>query len=165
MSARTKASRYVLIAHAVVGLVFAVPMLFFAGRAANWVVWVGFDATMAKLLGAALAALAVGSLLAARDPLRYRIMVQTEIVFTVLGALALAWRLWFGAGLTPNFAYVGFGVLLAFAVLFSVTYPVEETLAAGPAAAAAAPSPDTAAETNAGTAAEAGPPPASNPSG
>jgi hypothetical protein len=136
MSARSSASRYVLVAHAVVGLVFAVPMLFFAGRAANWVVWVGFDATMVKLLGAALAALAVGSLLAARDPLRHRIMVQTEIVFTVLGALSLAWRLWFGAGVTPNFAYVGFGVLLAFAVLFSVTYPVEETRAAGPAATA-----------------------------
>jgi hypothetical protein len=162
MSPRSRASRYVLVAHAVVGLLFAVPMLFFAGRAATWIEWVGFDATMVKLLGAALAALAVGSLLAAREPLRNRIMVQTEIVFTVLGTFGLGWRLWFGAGYTPNFAYVGFAVLLAFAVLFSLTYPVEETRAAGSTALPAATSPDTAAETNAGTAAEGGPPPASN---
>jgi hypothetical protein len=164
MSARNRASRYVLVAHAVVGLVFAVPMLFFAGRAAGWVHWAGFDATMVKLLGAALAALAVGSLLAARDPLRYRIMVQTEIVFTVLGALALAWRLWFGSGYTPHFAYVGFGVLLAFAVLFSVTYPAAEMGAAGPAV-TAEPGPGTTNETSAGTVTEPGPPPPSTPAG
>lgn len=156
MSARTKASRYVLIAHVVVGLVFAVPMLFFAGRAARWVEWSRYDPTMIKLLGAALAALAVGSFLAARDPLRYRIMVQTEIVFTVLGALGLAWRLWFGAGYTPRFTYVGFVVLLVFAVLFSVTYPLETTRAAGRAASA---------EPGMGTGSEPGPPPASARSG
>jgi hypothetical protein len=161
MSARGRASRYVLVAHAVVGLVFGVPMLFFAGRAAIWVDWVGFDLTMVKLMGAALAALAVGSALAARDPLRYRIMVQTEIVFTALGTLGLAWRLWFGGGYTPNFTYVGFGVLLAFAVLFSVTYPVEEPRAAG--AATAEPGPRTTTETGAETVAEPGSPPASPP--
>ena len=137
-------------------------MLFFAGRAANWVVWVGFDATMVKLLGAALAALAVGSLLAARDPLRYRIMVQTEIVCTVLGALSLAWRLWFGAGTTPNFAYVGFGVLLECRRPFQPDVPVQETRAEGAAALPPRRVRTRLPRPNAGTAAEAGPPPASN---
>lgn len=123
MSARNSACRWILIVHFVAAWVFAIPLLFFAGKVADWVNWAWLDPTMTKLMGAALFALGVGSLLAARDPLRHRVIVQTEIVFTFVGALTMLYRKVWGAGYTPNFAWVVFGVLAAFFVLFSLAYP------------------------------------------
>jgi len=126
VSARNSACRWVLIVHFVAAWAFAIPLLFFAGKVAGWVNWYWFDPTMTKLMGAALFALGVGSLLAARDPFRHRVIVQTEIVYTFVGALTMLYREVWSAGPTPNFAWVIFGVLAAFFVLFSLAYPKAE---------------------------------------
>jgi len=126
MSQRNVYARYVLYVHFVVAEVFAIPMLFFAGRFSDWVNWTIFDPTMTKMLGAALAALGIGSLLAARDPLKHRVIVQTEIVYTALSAIVLLYRLVRFPKATPDFAWVVFGAVVLFFVLFSVTYPKAE---------------------------------------
>ena len=54
-----------------------------AHRFAHWVNWRPFDPTMAKMLGAALFGFSIGSLLAARDPLKHRVIVQMEIVYAL----------------------------------------------------------------------------------
>ena len=124
---RVKLCRWLLLVHFVVALVAAVPLLFFLGRAADWVNWgTHQDWTSLKVLGAAILALGVGSLLAYRDPVRYRIMVQTEILFTFVAALGLLYRLLFKGNGTPDFAWVVFGVLAAFCVGFSVLYPPKQ---------------------------------------
>jgi hypothetical protein len=126
VSARNSACRWVLIVHFVAAWVFAIPMLFFVGKAAEWVNWYPFDPTMVKLMGAALLALGVGSLLATRDPYHHRLMVQTEIVFTFVGALTMLYRLVWADAWTPHFAWAVFGVLTAFFVAFSLAYPKAE---------------------------------------
>ena len=126
MSQRNVYARYVLYVHFVVAEVFAIPMLFFAGRFSEWVKWTIFDPTMAKMMGAALAALGIGSLLAARDPLKNRVIVQTEIVYTALSAAVVLYRSLRFPRLTPDFAWVIFGAFVLFFVLFVVTYPKAE---------------------------------------
>lgn len=123
MSASDRFARYVLWLHFAVAEAAAVALLGFAGRFARWVEWVPVDYTMVKMLGAALAALGVGSLLAARDPLRHRVIVQTEIVYTAASAAVLLYRLVRFPALTPDVAWLWFAGYAVFCVLFSVTYP------------------------------------------
>ena len=123
MSAHNAACRWTLIAHFFTAMVIGIPCLFFVGEAANWIHWWWYDYTMVKILGAAVVALGIGSLLAARDPLRYRIMVQTEIVFTGLAALVLGYRLLSQESTTPHVGWVFLVVLALFFVAFSVFYP------------------------------------------
>ncbi len=123
MPADNRFAQYVLFLHFVVAAAASLPLLLFAGRAAAWVDWVPFDATMAKMLGAALLALAVGSLLAARDPLRHRVVVQTEIVYTGASVAVLLYRLLRFPEFTPDVAWAWFAAFAVFFVLFSVSYP------------------------------------------
>ena len=126
MPAHNAACRWTLIAHFFTAMVIGIPCLFFVGEAANWIHWWWYDYTMVKILGAAVVALGIGSLLAARDPLRYRIMVQTEIVFTGLAALALAYRLIMQSSTTPRVGWVFLVVLAAFFVAFCLFYPTDQ---------------------------------------
>jgi hypothetical protein len=126
MSARNRNARYVLIVHAIVAEVFAIPLLLFAGRFAEWLDWPVFDPTITKMLGAALAALGVGSLLASRDPLRHRVIVQTEIVYTGLSAIVVLYRLLRFSSTTPDSAWAVLAVFVVFFVLFTLTYPRED---------------------------------------
>lgn len=126
MPDRNDAVRIVLVAYALVCVAFAVPLLFFLRRGADLVHWYGLDPTAGKLLGAALVALAVGSLLAATDPSRHRLVVLTQLVFTVLGVLVLAYRLLLAAGHTHDVSWVILALLALFAVLFASFYPAGE---------------------------------------
>jgi len=126
MSARLSACRWTLIVHFVTAMVVGIPCLFFVGVAAGWIHWLWFDYSLVKVLGAALIALGIGSLLAARDPLRHRIMVQTEIVFTGLAALALAYRLIMQSSTTPHVGWVFLVVLATFFVAFCLFYPTDQ---------------------------------------
>jgi hypothetical protein len=123
MSAKTRYAQYVLWLHVVVSGVFAIILLFLAGKFADWVDWTPFDPTMAKMMGAALLALGVGSLLATRDPLKYRVIIQVEIVYTAATAAALLYRLLRFGDSTPDFTWAVFAICAAFCLLFSVTYP------------------------------------------
>ena len=123
MPARNRYAQYVLWLHFVVAEVFAVALLVQAGRVSEWLDWVPFDPTMTKMLAAALASLGVGSLLAARDPLRNRVIIQTEIVYTALSAVVVLYRLLRFSDTTPDFAWVVFAVFVVLCALFCVTYP------------------------------------------
>ena len=148
MSASNSPARYVLVLHFIVALVFGVLLLAFAGRFARWVNWGYYDPTMAKMLGASLFGFSIGSLLAARDPLKHRVIVQMEIVYALVASVAVLYRLVRHSGTTPHFAWVPFAVTTAFFVLFSLTYPraAAEGVAAGEAPIAAAPAAEVAAE-------------------
>ena len=141
MSASNSPARYVLVLHFIVALVFGVLLLVLAGRFARWVNWGPYDPTLAKMLGAALFGLSIGSLLAARDPLKHRVIVQMEIVYAFVASVAVLYRLVRYSSTTPHFAWVPFAVTTAFFVLFSLTYPraAAEGAAAGEAPAAEAP--------------------------
>jgi hypothetical protein len=126
MSARNRYARYVLWLHVVVSGVFALLALISAGRLYEWTDWWPFDPTMTKMLGAAWLALAVGSLLATRDPLKYRVIVQMEIVYTAATVVAVLYRLLRFPDATPDFAWAVVAICAVFFVLFSVTYPKAE---------------------------------------
>ena len=134
MSPRNTYARYVLLLFFICSAVLAVPMLFFASRATRSLRWYPFDPLSTKMLGAALAALGVGALLAMRDPLRHRVIVQIDIVYTAMTTVVLIYREARFNSMTPNVVWfiLGFAILLL--VLLSVTYPAAE--AAKPAAAA-----------------------------
>jgi len=123
MPAQVTACRWTLIVHFCTAMLIGIPCLFFVGVAAQWIHWWWYDYSMVKMLGAALIALGIGSLLASRDPLRNRIMVQTEIVFTGLAVLALAYRLIWQSSTTPRVGWAFLVVLAAFFVAFSIFYP------------------------------------------
>ncbi len=122
----SRSARYVLVLHFVVAEVAAVPLLFRAGSLAAWVDWYPFEPVALKLLGAGFAALGVGSLLAARDPLRHRVIVQMEIVYTALSAAVLLYRGLRYPEVTFDAVWVGFAVFAVFCALFCVTYPRAE---------------------------------------
>lgn len=77
----------VLYAYAAVGLLVAAPLLLHLGPASDVV-----NGTSVRLLGAALAALALGALLVARDPVRNRSLFWVEVVFTALTTLVLLFK-------------------------------------------------------------------------
>ncbi len=126
MSSRNNACRWALVSHFVVAMLVGLPALFFVGTAARWIHWWWYDYTIVKLLGATMICLGVGSLLAARDPLRHRIVVQMEIVFTFVATIALGYRLIWQASTTPRVGWVFLVLLAAFFVTFSVLYPRSE---------------------------------------
>lgn len=66
----------------------AVPLLSSLGHAGNLA-----GTTSGKILAAALIAMGIGALGAARDPWRQRLMIQVLIGFAALSALAIACRL------------------------------------------------------------------------
>jgi hypothetical protein len=116
-------ARYVLLLHFLVAEVAALALLLRAGSFAEWIGWAPFDPVSFKLLGAAFAALGIGSLLAARDPLRHRVIVQTEIVYTAASAVVLLYRGLRFPDMTFDALWVGFAVFAAFCALFCLTYP------------------------------------------
>jgi hypothetical protein len=125
MSTRMRLARCVLVAYAVVCLIMAVPLLLFIGRAAQWIRW-SFDPTEGKVLGTAFVAFAFASLLAARDPRRHRLVVQTDLVFTGMATLALIYRVFIQTALTSESAPVFLGLAAVFTVLLAATYPPAE---------------------------------------
>jgi len=125
MRHRNDATSIVLVLYALTCIAFAVPLLFFLGWGSSLVHWYGLDPTAGKLMGAALAALAVGSLVAATDPARHRIVVLTQLVFTGLAALALGYRLFLGPGHTHDVGWVILALLALFTLAFAAFYPVD----------------------------------------
>jgi hypothetical protein len=88
----------------------------------NLVNWPIKDPPVYRLLGAALMSFGVSSWLAYKATTweNVKIVVQMEIVWTVLGSLVTLWALLF-AGL-PVFGWVNVVILAAFAVAFGFFY-------------------------------------------
>jgi hypothetical protein len=108
--------------HAVVALIFGLPMLIVPGRFARLIHWSPIDPVVSRLLGAALLALAVSSWRAYKAATweKVEIKVEIEIVFAILGVVGLLRHLLFLP--TPAFAWVNLVILAAFAVAWIAFY-------------------------------------------
>jgi hypothetical protein len=95
----------------------AIPVAFAFGAAGDLA-----GTTSGKALAGAIGVLAYGAIRAARDPWRYRVIVQMLILFAVCAALAVLYRIIFeGHPVEPSSAVLAAGV--AAAVLLVVFYP------------------------------------------
>jgi hypothetical protein len=110
--------------HGVVGTVFGLVYLLIPEALGGLVGWPMGDPAY-RMIGAAILGFTASSWLAYRqtERARVKIVVQAEIVWTILGTLATLWGL-LSAGLPP-FAWLNAVVLAAFAVAFSIFYPRE----------------------------------------
>lgn len=95
----------------------ALPLIFEIGWAATV-----RNATSVRVLGAAFLALAFGAFSAARDPLRYLVILRMEILFTALTAVFLAARLSWGHA-DDGRAWLVLALVMACLVVLLVCYP------------------------------------------
>jgi hypothetical protein len=111
----SKALRTTFLVHAVVGVIFGVPMLLAPGRLLIWLGWAPIDPIISRLLGAALLALAWSSFRGWRadDRARVGLLLEMEAVFTVLGCTGLLRHLLFSS--YPAVPWIVFAIMAAFA--------------------------------------------------
>ena len=112
----SKSLRYTFLIHAVVTVAFGLPMLLAPGRWLDLFGWLPIDPIMTRLLGAAFLALGWGSYRAWRAAARsdVEILLQVEVVFTVLSSLALLRHLLGGSW--PWYVWTLFIVFVLFAI-------------------------------------------------
>jgi len=108
--------------HAIVATLFGLAYLFIPKKFGSLVNWPVTEPEAYRILGAAIFGFAASSWLAysASAWEQVKIVVQMEIVWTILGTLVLLYGIFF-AGL-PGFAWVTAIILAVFAVLFIVFY-------------------------------------------
>jgi len=77
---------------------------------------------LTRVIGANQVAFATGSWFAYKETIwdRVKIVVQMDIVFTILGTLALVWALLFGG--FPGVDWMNVAILVAFAIAFITFY-------------------------------------------
>jgi hypothetical protein len=123
----SKSLRTVFLIHAVVGVIFGVPMLIAPGRILIWLGWSPIDPVVSRLLGAALLALAWSSFRGwgAEDRARVALLLETEAVFTVLGCIGLLRHLLFFAYPVPPWIVLVIMALFAAAWIASLVGLVE----------------------------------------
>jgi hypothetical protein len=114
---RNRIAQLLLVLYAAGSIVVAVPVLFAFGHAGDLA-----NTTSGKVLAAALLAMALGALLAARDPWGNRVLIPVLIAFTAMSALAIAYRLAF-EGHTHDPAWMVLPLAVAAPVLLAVFYP------------------------------------------
>ena len=85
---RLRVLRILLVLYFVGSVGVAIPLLFDLGDAGDLAA-----TTSGKILAAALVAMGIGALRAARDPWPQRLMIQVLIVFTALSTMAIVYRL------------------------------------------------------------------------
>lgn len=117
MPLRNRIAMLLLLLYAVGSIAVAVPLIFALAHAGELA-----DTTSGKILAAALLALALGALVAARDPWQNRVMILVVIAFTAFSALAIAYRLAFG-GHVEDPAWMVLPFAVAAPVLFALFYP------------------------------------------
>ncbi len=108
--------------HFIVGLVFGLLYLLIPEVWGNLIGWPTQEPAVYRLIGAAVLGFAAGSWLAYREAAweKVKIVVQAEIVWTILGTLVMLWGLIF-AGL-PAIGWLNAVILGGFAAAFSVFY-------------------------------------------
>lgn len=117
----SKGLKTTFLVHAIVGIVLGLAYLLIPGTVGSLMNW---DMTNPayRLLGAAVIAFGVSSWLAyqANSWKQVKIVVQMELVWTVLGALVALWGLL--AGVFPLAGWLNFVLLAGFAVAFGYFY-------------------------------------------
>jgi hypothetical protein len=111
--------------HVVVGALFGLALLFIPECWLGLFGWQIVDAEPYRLVGAAILAFAASSWWAYREAVvdKVRIVVNMEIVWTVLASLVILYGLI--AGLLPAVGWLNFIIMAAFAVAFVVFRPQE----------------------------------------
>ncbi len=108
--------------HAILGTLFGLAYLLIPKKFGSFLNWQVMEPEAYRIVGAAILGFAASSWLAysASAWEQVKIVVQMEIVWTILGTLVLLYGICF-AGL-PAFAWVNAIILVVFAVLFIVFY-------------------------------------------
>lgn len=126
----SKTLKFTFLIHAVVGVLFGAPLLIIPGRFLWWIGWQamlqGFgwqntDPFMSRMMGAVLLALAWSSFRGwrATERAQVAILVETEVLFTVLGCVGLLRHLLplaLATGWYPAIAWTVFAILAIFAI-------------------------------------------------
>lgn len=112
----SKALKTTFLVHAVVAVVFGLPLLIIPGRLLTWVGWAPIDPIAGRLLGAVMLALAWSSFRGwmATERAQVAILVEMEAVYTVLACVGLLRHLLFGQW--PWFPWLVFALYLVFAL-------------------------------------------------
>ena len=114
---RNKIAQILLVLYAVASVAVAIPLLFAFAGAGNLAA-----TTSGKILAAALLALALGAVAAARDPWQNRVMIIVVIAFTSFAALAIVYRLMFLEHQSDP-AWMILPLAIAAPILFALFYP------------------------------------------
>jgi len=114
---RNRVAQILLVLYAAGSVAVAIPLLFAFGNAGDLA-----NTTSGKILAAALLAMALGALVAARDPWQNRVLVLVVIAFTAMSALAITYRLLFRDH-TDDPAWMVLPLAIAAPVLFAAFYP------------------------------------------
>jgi len=114
--------RTVFLIHFIVGGAFGLIYVFIPVVFGNLVNWDILEQTAYRLIGAATLGYAASSWLAYKAGTweKVKIVVQIELIWTILGALVVLWGLLFAS--LPAFAWVNVFILGAFAVAFGILY-------------------------------------------
>ncbi|MBN2148691.1 MAG: hypothetical protein JW726_14990 [Anaerolineales bacterium] len=88
-----KIIRPLFLVHAIVALVFGLPLLGMPGRFLDLFGWAPVDPIISRFLGAALLGLAWGSFRSFCQPGKMLIIIEVEAVFCTLASLALIWHM------------------------------------------------------------------------
>jgi len=112
----SKSLRYTFLVHAVVALVFGLPLLIMPGRVLELFGWQPIDPIMSRMFGAALLALSWGSYRGWRAAVRSDVLIllQVEVIFTALAALGILRHLLVGAW--PWYIWMTFIIFVLFAI-------------------------------------------------
>jgi hypothetical protein len=117
MPGRDRVMRFLLAIYAAGTILVAMPFALALSNVGNLA-----ETTSGRVLAGALLALGFGSLMAARDPWRHRLVIQMLIVFTSLAALSIAARLAFGEH-SRDPAWLLLPAAIAMPVLLGCFYP------------------------------------------
>ena len=117
MPHRNRVAQILLVLYAAGSVVVAIPLLFAFSHAGDLA-----DTTSGKILAAALLAMALGALAAARDPWQNRVMILVVIAFTSMSVLAIAYRLLYQDHFNDP-AWMVLPLAIAAPVLFAAFYP------------------------------------------
>lgn len=114
----SKSLKYTFLIHGVVALVYGALILAMPGRFLGFFGWAPIDPLISRLLGAAMLALAWSSFRGwqATERKRVDILIEMEVIFTVLGSLGLLRHLVFPG--FPYYVWLNFAVLLVFAIVW-----------------------------------------------
>ncbi len=138
-------TRNLFLVHAVVALIFGLPLWLIPGRSLTWVGWIPelvpvtpevslpgtvlFDPNQARLLGAVLLALAYSSFRGwrSRDWREVGLLVQLEALFCLLGVVALVYDVFVVDFDLPVIVWASLVVLAGFAVAWLLAWRQQAT--------------------------------------
>jgi hypothetical protein len=121
-----KGIKVTFLIHFIVGLIMGIVFLLFPIEFGTLMGLSIGEPEMWRLLGAAVTGFAISSIFAAREKewVKVKILVEAEIIWTILGTIVLGYWLLFASG--PVLGWLFFVLFTAFAVAFIFFYYQQE---------------------------------------